>query len=190
MDINDYIDNAIKTHKEITIKYQKYDGTISTRRISSIEYSDEFGEGYIHAYCHLRSEERTFKISRILEVDGYKVNNSSPSSYTSTTSYSPTPRYSPYSNGQKSYQSSNKSEGCYIATMAYGDYDHPQVVVLRNYRDQILAKSIGGRLFIHLYYSVSPKLVIILRGHNQLNNIIRKLLDNCIDKIKRKHKRL
>src|SRR5690606_15252813 len=46
-------------------------------------------------------------------------------------------------------------EGCYIATMIYGDYDHPQVIVLRSFRDNYLCKSYVGRLFIRFYYKVS-----------------------------------
>lgn len=44
--------------------------------------------------------------------------------------------------------SSSSSSGCYIATMVYGDYDHPQVLVLRDFRDQILQKHRWGE---HLY---------------------------------------
>ena len=36
-----------------------------------------------------------------------------------------------------SYSSnSTKKVGCYIATMVYGDYNHPQVLVLRRFRDE------------------------------------------------------
>lgn len=37
----------------------------------------------------------------------------------------------------------NPSGGCYIATMVYGNYDHPQVMVLRDFRDSYLAKDTG-----------------------------------------------
>lgn len=54
---------------------------------------------------------------------------------------------------------STASSGCYIATAVYGAYDCPQVWMLRRYRDFSLAKSWFGRLFIHIYYAVSPTLV-------------------------------
>ena len=50
----------------------------------------------------------------------------------------------------------SKQQGCYIATMAYGDYDHPQVIRLRQFRDYTLAKSSIGRTFIKFYYKHSP----------------------------------
>ena len=43
MTIREYIEQAVKENKTITIKYQKYDGTLSTRRISNIAFSDEYG---------------------------------------------------------------------------------------------------------------------------------------------------
>ena len=44
---------------------------------------------------------------------------------------------------------------CYIATAVYGSYDAPEVIVLRHFRDHILARSVAGRLFIHCYYFIS-----------------------------------
>ena len=52
-----------------------------------------------------------------------------------------------------------KKSGCYIATAIYGSYDCPQVCTLRRYRDDVLAESALGRLFIRIYYKLSPKLV-------------------------------
>lgn len=181
MTVKEYITKAIQENKSITIKYRKFDGSISTRRLSNVEYSDEFGDDYIQAYCHLRNENRTFKISRIIEVDGIKAPTSSYSSRSySSTSYT-APRYSSYSS---SSSRPKRNEGCFIATMAYGDYDHPQVLVLRNYRDQVLSKSFLGRAFIRLYYFVSPKLVSILQGHEIINHHIRLMLDKIVGYIK------
>ena len=74
--------------------------------------------------------------------------------------------------------------GCYIATMAYGDYDHPQVIELRKYRDQVLLKNYFGKLFVKIYYSVSPHLVKKLKNQNKINKLITSLLDKLIEKIK------
>lgn len=56
-------------------------------------------------------------------------------------------------------QNEMKSGGCYIATAVYGSYDCPEVWVLRRYRDYSLKNSVLGRLFIRIYYAVSPTLV-------------------------------
>lgn len=52
-----------------------------------------------------------------------------------------------------------KNSGCYIATAVYGSYDCPQVWTLRRYRDNTLAETWYGRVFIRVYYAVSPTLV-------------------------------
>lgn len=49
--------------------------------------------------------------------------------------------------------------GCYVATAVYGSYDCPPVWTLRRYRDYTLAKTWYGRLFIYLYYAISPTIV-------------------------------
>lgn len=79
---------------------------------------------------------------------------------------------------------SSSSGGCYIATMAYGSYEHPQVLELRKFRDEILAKSISGRIFIGFYYLISPKLVELLKNQNNVNALIRKALNQFIKIIK------
>ena len=80
--------------------------------------------------------------------------------------------------------SNNASGGCYIATMAYGDYDHPQVLQLREFRDNVLAKSCLGRLLIKVYYHYSPKLVEKLKNKKHINTMIRKTLNQFIKLIK------
>jgi len=56
-------------------------------------------------------------------------------------------------------KSSKKNEGCYIATAIYGDYDHPQVMHLRNFRDDFLRNYFIGKKLIKFYYWLSPKCV-------------------------------
>jgi hypothetical protein len=74
----------------------------------------------------------------------------------------------------------NKGGGCYIATMAYGDYDHPQVKKLRIFRDSHLQSNFFGKIFVKVYYLISPKLVKIFRNSDRINSFIRKLLDAFI----------
>jgi hypothetical protein len=77
----------------------------------------------------------------------------------------------------KTQKSTPKAEGCYIATMAYGDYDHPQVLTLRYFRDDYLSKTLLGRSFIKFYYFISPKMVKVFQNNKGLNHFIRKSLD-------------
>jgi len=52
-----------------------------------------------------------------------------------------------------------KRGGCYVATCVYGSYDCPQVWTLRRFRDNTLARTRLGRVFIRTYYAISPRLV-------------------------------
>jgi len=80
---------------------------------------------------------------------------------------------------------SSSSGGCYIATMAYGSYEHPQVMVLRRYRDEVLARNKLGNALILIYYAISPHLVERFRNHYAINQLIRKTLDRFIKLINR-----
>ena len=74
--------------------------------------------------------------------------------------------------------------GCYIATMVYGDFNHPQVIFLRKYRDNTLLKSVFGKIIVKFYYFIAPSLVILLKKQNKINYLIKKLLESLIEKLK------
>lgn len=57
--------------------------------------------------------------------------------------------------------------GCYVATAIYGNVDHPDVRLLREYRDRVLLKSAQGRAFVRFYYAASPTLVAMVRWNMQ-----------------------
>lgn len=65
--------------------------------------------------------------------------------------------------GEKSHEILNdraEDTRCFIATHLYGPYDE-RTVMLRKYRDKVLKKTMFGRMFIILYYQLSPALVRI-----------------------------
>jgi hypothetical protein len=83
-----------------------------------------------------------------------------------------------------SSSSNSSSGGCYIATMAYGSYEHPQVLELRKFRDNTLSKSSFGRGFIKTYYKYSPRLVEHLKDKPLVNQTIKSILNTLIRIIK------
>ncbi|MCF8330286.1 MAG: hypothetical protein K9I37_08090 [Crocinitomicaceae bacterium] len=87
--------------------------------------------------------------------------------------------------GGGSRTSGGGNSGCYIATMAYGDYDHPQVRELRRFRDDVLLKSKLGTYFVDFYYWISPKLVEVLNNKKNINSSIRVILNLIIKIIKK-----
>lgn len=77
--------------------------------------------------------------------------------------------------------SSGKS-GCYIASACYGNEFAPEVLHLKLFRDNILAKNYFGRLFIKTYYLVSPPIAEKLKNKEKLNAFIRNQILNKIVK--------
>lgn len=76
-----------------------------------------------------------------------------------------------------SYQGfKNKGGGCFIATACYGDYDAPEVQILRRYRDNKLLTNGFGKLFVAFYYSISPFFATIISKSDRLKNIVRQYL--------------
>lgn len=85
-----------------------------------------------------------------------------------------------YPNGNHKREAERKARACYVATMVYGNYDHPQVIALREFRDDTLRNSALGRAFIRFYYKNSPSWVEKMQGKKALNSIIRTILDGFI----------
>ncbi len=79
--------------------------------------------------------------------------------------------------------SSNSTGGCYVATAVYGSYDCPEVWTLRRFRDYTLAESVFGRLFIRLYYAVSPTLVKWFGKTEWFKNLWKPTLDKMVAKL-------
>lgn len=73
--------------------------------------------------------------------------------------------------------------GCYIATAVYGSYSCPQVVALRRYRDDYLAKHFLGKLFIKVYYALSPTLAKFISPNSFIGRKIRSYLDKKVERL-------
>ncbi|PLW91852.1 MAG: hypothetical protein C0592_13725 [Marinilabiliales bacterium] len=78
-------------------------------------------------------------------------------------------------------------EGCFIATACYGDYNAPEVLILRRFRDEKMAKSVAGKIFIWVYYFISPFMArLIIKSEISKTLIIKHFLTPIIRKISMK----
>lgn len=82
--------------------------------------------------------------------------------------------------------SKGKKGCCYVATAVYGSYDCPEVWTLRRYRDSYLLERPLGRLFVKLYYAVSPKFIAIFGKTKWFNRFFRARLDRFVSKLRDK----
>ena len=75
---------------------------------------------------------------------------------------------------------------CFIATAAFDDADHPVVIDLRRFRDEVLLNHPSGELFVSSYYKVSPYLANLITRSGFLCCCTRcalRLIHACLKKV-------
>ncbi len=70
----------------------------------------------------------------------------------------------------------SKQGSCFVATACFGDYDHPTVKLLREFRDKVLLSSAAGRGFVTLYYRFGPHAAAAVNRLPSLKPTLRALL--------------
>lgn len=76
---------------------------------------------------------------------------------------------------------------CFVATAAYGNANHQDVIFLRKFRDQILTKHTLGRLFIATYWKIGPYLAIAVNKNKLLRSFTRAIISKMILFLKKIH---
>jgi hypothetical protein len=88
------------------------------------------------------------------------------------------------SGGSDSGGSDSGGSSCYVATMTYGSYDAPEVLVLRKFRDRFLKKFGLGRAFIRWYYANSPAFVEKHKSKSWMHKFLRVYLNGLVRIVK------
>ncbi|QYK43546.1 MAG: hypothetical protein KF887_11655 [Paracoccaceae bacterium] len=76
---------------------------------------------------------------------------------------------------------------CFVATAAYGNRLHPEVVWLRHWRDTVLVRSAGGRAFIRFYWKVGPVMARHVRPEQRSGRFFRSLIRGIIAVLRHIH---
>lgn len=69
---------------------------------------------------------------------------------------------------------------CFVASAAYGDPNHPDVMFLRHYRDTKLKSSVTGRAFIAFYWKLGPVLARLVSSSPVLQRISRSAIETIV----------
>lgn len=62
------VEQAMRTHTAVKIRYAGSDGRISVRVVQPLKVTLHEQATYLIGYCHLRKEERQFRLDRIVEL--------------------------------------------------------------------------------------------------------------------------
>jgi hypothetical protein len=91
--------------------------------------------------------------------------------------------------GNTSHEAFNRQaedKRCFIASHLYGPEDR-RTIQLRRYRDQTLRKYFAGRVFIAVYYKLSPTLVTISRKLPVLDELLMKVVNKLLRILDKEH---
>lgn len=98
----------------------------------------------------------------------------------------PAPDRKPLVPGTKS-----KTSGCFVATACYGTSNCPELDDLRRFRDEVLLRSVLGRSFVAIYYTVSPTIAEWLKARPHAAAIVRRgILDRLVGQVRRISERM
>lgn len=61
--------DALSAQRDVKIRYVSQVGTINSRRVTPRYATQNGGTTYLIAYCHLRNEQRTFRLDRIMGAE-------------------------------------------------------------------------------------------------------------------------
>lgn len=80
------------------------------------------------------------------------------------------PNYSPPAIEKKT------AEACFVATAAMGNYDDPAVLILRQYRDEVLASTASGQKFVRNYYRYGRSAARLIADNDLMKSVVRAAL--------------
>ena len=62
------LQEAFQTGQLLHLRYQGSHAAETTRVVQPLEMCYEHGHGYLRAFCHLRQDERNFRLDRMVEL--------------------------------------------------------------------------------------------------------------------------
>jgi hypothetical protein len=69
---------------------------------------------------------------------------------------------------------------CFVASAAYSDPNHPDVMFLRAFRDNVLIKSCFGRSVVDWYWRIGPRLARVVESSEVLRSVSKYLISKLV----------
>lgn len=105
---------------------------------------------------------------------------------TSTPPSAPSSSYRQHT-GTQTNKTTATNSNCFIATAVYGP-DAFETNTLREFRDKNLLPSFGGRIFVAIYYKISPGIAEALKRNQLAASLSKLILDGIVRVISKKNK--
>lgn len=83
------------------------------------------------------------------------------------------------------YTKKVEADGCFVATVVYGDENEKELSILRRYRDNTLRRSRVGVVFVRMYYVFGPVLARKIQRHPSVKKRLRIVIDMVVRKIEK-----
>jgi hypothetical protein len=147
--------------------YNMYYGTSSGRYTSSVDV----GSATRCAISALQEGVTYYLAVTAYDGSGNQSGYSDEIVYTVPSGADPAP-----SPGSSAASGGGGGGGCFIATAAFGSPMAPEVALLRAFRDTCLLTNSPGRLFVEIYYWISPPIADFISGDESLRQITRIIL--------------
>jgi len=175
-------DNKTRTYKNLLGGYNHYDekghktGTSYQNIFGGYNHYDEKGHKTGTSYQNLLGGYSHY------DEKGHKTGSTQPNLLGGYNHYDSSfkKKGDSYKNLTGGYTTRSSSQGCYIATCVYGSYDCPQVWALRRFRDDFLYSKTWGRVFIRVYYRVSPWAVRHFGKYGCMRRLWKRILDRKV----------
>jgi len=133
----------------------------------------ETGKGYWLKVIWAEDVVLTFNPAGLTQVASTNSNDLPNEDFLARVAQQEAPPDPPVGLKSSSSVSGSGSGGCFIATAAYGDYNHPMVQLMREFRDRYLLTSSFGKVFVDMYYRFSPTLASFVAKRESIKALVR-----------------
>lgn len=162
------LSTALSDERRIRMKYSSSTGT-RVREFDPYGMAMHEGIQYVVGYDYYRNEIRIFRPSSIKWIEVLEESFTVPHNWDTKA----------YLKDEMGY-SRSESDGCFIATAAYGTALHEDLDTLRNFRDRVLRQHWYTRWVVFVYYKLSPPIAEWIRRRKSRQRAVRAILEPIV----------